>query len=84
MDWRDGSKKWIVGMVRGWTDKRMEGCCIVVLISFLTKIRGCCSDVLILFSRKAKFSYFRQKFIFAKSEIFAFSWAIFAKNENDF
>jgi hypothetical protein len=69
MDWRDGSKRWIVGMVRGWTDKRMEGCCIVVLI---------------LFSRKAKFSYFHQKVIFAKSEIFAFSLSIFAKNENDF
>jgi hypothetical protein len=52
-----------------WTDKRMERCRIVVLI---------------LFSRKAKFSYFRQKSIFAKSEIFAFSWAFFAKNENDF
>jgi hypothetical protein len=33
---------------------------------------------------KAKFSYFRQKSIFAKGEIFAFSWAFFAKNENDF
>jgi hypothetical protein len=61
MDQRDG--------LEGWSDKRMEGCRIVVLI---------------LFSRNAKFSYFRQKSIFAKSKIFAFSWAIFVKNENDF
>jgi hypothetical protein len=66
MNWRDGLEGWS----EGWTDKkRMEGCCIVVLI---------------LFSRKAKFSYFRQKSIFAKCEIFSFSGAIFAKNESDF
>jgi hypothetical protein len=33
---------------------------------------------------KSKFLDFRRKSIFAKSEIFAFSWAIFAKNESDF
>ncbi len=61
LDQRDG--------LEGWTDKRMEGCRIVVII---------------LFSRKAKFSSFRQKSFLAKSEIFAFSLTISAKNENDF
>ncbi len=69
-NWWDGSKRWIVGWPGdwsgGWTNKRMEGCCFVVLI---------------LFSRKATFSYFRRKSIFAKNEIFAFSWAIFAKKK---
>jgi hypothetical protein len=44
-------------------------------------MEGCCIVVTILFSRKVKFSYFRRKSIFAKGEIFAFSWPIFAKNE---
>jgi hypothetical protein len=61
MNQRDG--------LEGWTDIRMEGCHIVVLI---------------LFSQKAKFSYLRQKSIFAKSKIFTFSWAFLVKNENDF
>ncbi len=42
-------------MVRGWTDKRMEGCCIVVLI---------------LFSRKAKFSFFASKIHFREKRNF--------------
>jgi hypothetical protein len=59
--------------LEGWSerlaDQRMEGRCFVVLI---------------LFSQKAKFSFFRGKCTFAKSEIFAFSWNIFAKIKNDF
>jgi hypothetical protein len=69
MDQRDGLERWSADWSEGWTEKRMEGCCIVVLI---------------LFSQKAKYSYFRRKSIFANSKIFAFSWAIFAKNENYF
>jgi hypothetical protein len=63
MDWRDGLEGWKNGL-EGWTDKRTEGCCVVILT---------------LFSRKAKFSYFGRKSIlvknlflwaiFAKSEI---------------
>jgi hypothetical protein len=64
-DWRDGLEGWIVGMDQrkrfdgwsedwseGWTDKRMEEFCIVILS---------------LFSRKTKFSYFPRKSIFAKT-----------------
>ncbi len=78
MDWGDGWERWSKEMdcrdgqrigQRGGQIKGWTGCCIVVLI---------------LFSRKAKLSYFRRKSIFAKSEIFAFSWANFAENENGF
>ncbi len=45
------------------------------------QIKGWMDVVLYLFyfREKQKFSYFRRKSIFAKNEIFAFSWAIFAK-----
>ncbi len=36
------------------------------------------------FSRKAKFLYFRQKSIFAKGKIFAFSWAFFREKQKWF
>ncbi len=76
MDWRDGSKRWIVGMVNGHRigqgDGQIKGWRDVVLF------------YLFYFREKQKFSDFRRKSIFAKSEIFAFSWAIFAKNENYF
>jgi hypothetical protein len=78
MNWRDGLEGWI---------KEMD-CNDVQRISQRDgQIKGW-RDVVLLylfyFREKGNFSYFRRKSIFAKSEIFAFSWAIFAKNENDF
>jgi hypothetical protein len=78
MNWRDGLEGWIKemdcrdGQRIGQGDGQIKGWRDVVLL------------YLFYFREKQKFSYFRRKSIFAKSEIFAFSWAIFAKNENDF
>ncbi len=77
-NWRDGLEGWIKEMVCrdgqriGQGNGQKKGWRDVVLL------------YLFYFREKQQISYFRRKSIFAKSEIFAFSWAIFAKNENVF